>query len=137
MDKRFASVIGDVVHNDPLVVDLARQQKVIEDRYGQDDLRTVADEDLIAVLAVQHADACQEIQQREEEFWSQVKPGRAFLHRRYITGDRVPERCVVTKLEYCRHGEIFQVYYRTANGAGMRTKADPLYFRTQSFGEWA
>lgn len=137
MDKRFASVIAAIVRQDSAVLDIEAQQRELYAKYGADHLLNAVEEVVLALLKVQHDDTCQEIQRQEQEFWSRVKPRMAFLHRRYITVDRHPERCVITKLEYCHHGEIFQVYYRTADGAGLRTKADPLYFRTQSFGEWA
>jgi hypothetical protein len=137
MNKGFEFVIDEAVRTHPSVTYLREQILALHGRYVDSAEMSDVDKAAAAVLETKHSDTCVEVRAEEEEFWSQVKPRRAFIHKRYITEERLPERCVITKLEYCRHGELMSVYYRTAGGIGLRTRAEPLHFRQQSFGSWA
>lgn len=136
MDKRFEFVIDEAVRTHPSVTYFREQLLALHGKYDDSAEMSDVDKAAAAVLETTHSDTCVEVRAEEEEFWSQVRPHRAFMHKRYITKDRMPERCVITKLEYCRHGELMTVFYRTADGAGLRTKTSPLYFRQESFGSW-
>lgn len=138
MDKRFKDMVLEEIRTDKEVLDIEKKKELLNSRYDEDvEGWSPADEDLVDELAHRHDAAIAAAKGRAEAFWAEVRPGRAFVHKRYIDKERQPERCVITKLEYCRHGCLFQVYYRTADGAGMRTKCEPMYFRRESFLEWA
>lgn len=137
MDKRFEDWVLEEIRTHPEVLKIEASQQVLYAKYGEGDEWTVEDDELALGLKANHAMECSRARAAAEAFWAEVRPGRAFLHKRYITADRQPERCVVTKLEYCRHECLFLVYYRTADGEGMRTKVEPMYFRRESFKEWA
>lgn len=136
MDSRFESLVLRALAEDEDIQEMERHMAAIRSRYSNGEVLGV-DAEVFAIVQEQHASACTYVRRQEEAFWAEVRPNRPFLHARYITTERLPERCVITKLVYCSHGELFQVYYRTADGEGMRTKCDPWFFRSKSFGEWA
>ena len=137
MDKRFEDLVLEEIRTNKAVEEIEGRLNMLRDLYDDEDVWQPADADRAAQLAHQLEEARRTARNLAEAFWVKVRPKAAFLHKRYITEDRQPERCVITKLEYCRHGCLFQVYYRTADGAGMRTKCSPQYFRSESFKEWA
>lgn len=137
MDKRFEDLVLEEIRSDRSVRKIEKKQEALYAKYDGDETWPPYDTDLAISLKQQHAEAYTAARKVAEAFWAEARPGRAFLHKRYITEGRQPERCVITKLEYCHHGCLFQVYYRTADGNGMRTKCNPMYFRTESFLEWA
>lgn len=137
MDNRFEGLVLRAIAEDAEILEIEHQQSLIYARYPEGKVTGFTDVEIATALHSQHITARHRVRDAEEAFWAQVRPHRPFMHARYITKERLPERCVITKLMYCPHGELFQVYYRTADGEGMRTKCDPWFFRTKSFGEWA
>lgn len=67
----------------------------------------------------------------------EVRRWAVFVHKRYITEDRKPEMCYITRVSRSGHnGKIETIHYRVGSPKGFLTKTSADYFVTHSFKEW-
>lgn len=137
MDNRFEELVLEEIDTNEFVVEYRNAKNELAAQYGNTGECSFGEARLMGEYTYQLEIATRSARHAAEEFWARVKPGAVFLHKRYITSDRQPERCVITKVAYCRHGSADMIFYRTAGGQGLRTKCAPMYFRHESFKEWA
>lgn len=137
MDKRFEGLVVQAIRQDRTVLYIEKQQERLYGRYSEGEEMSVSDVDIANILKRKHGERCAQVREAELLFWSEVNPYRLFRHKWYVTAEQQPELCVITKLVYCHHGALFQVHYRTSDGAGVRAKCEPRFFRRNVFGEWA
>jgi hypothetical protein len=99
---------------DEAIRDLQRRS-LDEFRYllaGRDDIGSVRDEIGNLRVGLQ--------QQRESESfpWDRVRLDAVFVHSRYLSADRQPEKCRIYKLTYSPDRAIEKVFYEVGGPAG-------------------
>ena len=133
---QYAELVIEGIRRHPQVVDVDEEMTEITSKYGDYDQWDPVDQTAITRLEWRYAEAVELARGELEKFWSRVRPGAMFVHKRFITVDKKPVVCAITKITYCCHGQPFMIYYRLDEGSGLRTKCEPNYFAEHSFKEW-